>query len=563
MADLDGDSAAAICNDDGGGAPDPGTAGAPSDARYWVGAAHAGLSAEHNLGALATGLVINTAGVPSIAAAGTDYVAPSVQIIAGAGLTGGGTLAADRTLNVVAADVTITVNADSIQVGEIANANVAAAAAIAHTKLANLAGLSVLGRSAGTSGAMAAITAGQNGHVLQMSGGTLSFGFITGTTSLITNSVGNAQLRQSAALSVVGNSTNATANVADILAGTDGFVLRRSGTALGFGLLVDANIDAAAAIAHSKLAAAAGASVLGRSASSSGALAPILSGANGQVLIRIGGAVNFGQLTSGSAAGTTTDGFVLTLSGGVPTWLAGGGGTIDGSGAATRVAIWSDADTLTSDAAFTFASNTLTVSASSSGATVSGLVANTSNTAGSKALHSVQVAGSTADDAYYQAGISGGNTFAFGVDNSVTGDPFVLAAGTAGSATLGTNNIMVAVADNATGVTLQTISGTGAKLTLQDATARLQNGSNNYFHADTTFAAVVAGGSYRLRFESAGLNLLGQSAGSYGGGQGVVFVANRTTAPSSDPTGGGILYVESGALKYRGSSGTVTTIAVA
>jgi hypothetical protein len=41
---------------------------------------------------------------------------------------------------------------------------------------------------------------------------------------------------------------------------------------------------------------------------------------------------------------------------------------------------------------------------------------------------------------------------------------------------------------------------------------------------------------------------------------GSMFVANSTTVPSSDPTGGGYLYVEAGALKYRGSSGTVTTI---
>lgn len=35
------------------------------------------------------------------------------------------------------------------------------------------------------------------------------------------------------------------------------------------------------------------------------------------------------------------------------------------------------------------------------------------------------------------------------------------------------------------------------------------------------------------------------------------------TAPTSSPAGMGQLYVESGALKYRGSSGTVTTIAAA
>lgn len=47
---------------------------------------------------------------------------------------------------------------------------------------------------------------------------------------------------------------------------------------------------------------------------------------------------------------------------------------------------------------------------------------------------------------------------------------------------------------------------------------------------------------------------------SAGGGVGIVFIANATTVPTTNPTGGGILYVESGALKYRGSSGTVTTL---
>ena len=33
----------------------------------------------------------------------------------------------------------------------------------------------------------------------------------------------------------------------------------------------------------------------------------------------------------------------------------------------------------------------------------------------------------------------------------------------------------------------------------------------------------------------------------------------NTTAPTANLAGGGILYVEAGALKYRGSSGTITT----
>lgn len=57
------------------------------------------------------------------AAPHSGHAATATQIIAGAGLTGGGTLAADRTLNVVAhADGSIVVAADSVQVGVISDA---------------------------------------------------------------------------------------------------------------------------------------------------------------------------------------------------------------------------------------------------------------------------------------------------------------------------------------------------------------------------------------------------------------------------------------------------------
>jgi len=66
----------------------------------------------------------------------------------------------------------------------------------------------------------------------------------------------------------------------------------------------------------------------------------------------------------------------------------------------------------------------------------------------------------------------------------------------------------------------------------------------------------------RAVFEATTFNTtLLASAGSYGSGSGVLFLGNATTAPTTNPTGGGILYVEAGALKFRGSSGTVTTIA--
>jgi hypothetical protein len=43
----------------------------------------------------------------------------------------------------------------------------------------------------------------------------------------------------------------------------------------------------------------------------------------------------------------------------------------------------------------------------------------------------------------------------------------------------------------------------------------------------------------------------------------VIAIANATVAPTESPTDGGILWVENGALKYRGSNGTVTVIAPA
>jgi hypothetical protein len=75
--------------------------------------------------------------------------------------------------------------------------------------------------------------------------------------------------------------------------------------------------------------------------------------------------------------------------------------------------------------------------------------------------------------------------------------------------------------------------------------------------ADGTVALLA-----EARATMANLSLL-TSTKSYGGGIGVVFIPNRNTAPTTNPTGGGVLYAEAGALKYRGSSGTVTTIAPA
>ncbi|WP_158778533.1 hypothetical protein [Streptomyces cellulosae] len=57
---------------------------------------------------------------------------------------------------------------------------------------------------------------------------------------------------------------------------------------------------------------------------------------------------------------------------------------------------------------------------------------------------------------------------------------------------------------------------------------------------------------------------LGSTSADLGGSSGVVIsIKNATTAPTTNPTGGGNLWVEAGALKYKGTSGTVTNFAPA
>ncbi len=140
-----------------------------------------------------------------------------------------------------------------------------------------------------------------------------------------------------------------------------------------------------------------------------------------------------------------------------------------------------------------------TIELSSSGATLQHVVNNTSNTASSEARYAVYVGGGTAADPYILFEISGVTNWAAGVDNS-DGDSFKISRNGAP----GTNDRLIIT--------------TGANV---------------------------------------GIN--GQS---FGGGAGVLFILNGT-APSSNPSGGGIVYVESGALKYRGSSGTITTLGAA
>ena len=129
---------------------------------------------------------------------------------------------------------------------------------------------STFARSDGTP----ATPAGGGGGIDELTGDvTAGPGSGSQVATIAANAVTDTKLRDSAALSVIGRSANSTGDPADIAAGTDGHVLRRSGTALGFGQVATGGITdlavttakiAADAVDNTKLANVATATFKGR-----------------------------------------------------------------------------------------------------------------------------------------------------------------------------------------------------------------------------------------------------------------------------------------------------------
>jgi hypothetical protein len=104
-------------------------------------------------------------------------------------------------------------------------------------------------------------------------------------------------------------------------------------------------------------------------------------------------------------------------------------------------------------------------------------------------------------------------------------------------------------------------SASTVPLTLKGASSQSVNLQEWQNSAGSTRAQVTLDGSILTSATlTTSQNLrVGGLAGN-GGGLGIIAINNATTVPTSNPTGGGVLYVDGGALKYRGTSGSAGTI---
>jgi hypothetical protein len=118
-------------------------------------------------------------------------------------------------------------------------------------------------------------------------------------------------------------------------------------------------------------------------------------------------------------------------------------------------------------------------------------------------------------------------------------------------------------------------SGLGVNAFLFGQVARASRGTTNwafgasssqtFFNATTELAFGTAGNlGTSIDITVNGIQLFQRTA-ALGGGVGVLGITNATTNPTTNPSGGGVLYSTNagGALTYRGPSGTTTTIAPA
>lgn len=190
----------------------------------------------------------------------------------------------------------------------------------------------------------------------------------------------------------------------------------------------------------------------------------------------------------------------------------------------------------------------------------------TTRSVGTKLVLFPAVAGAAVDIAI---GV-GGATMWFSMPTAVgaTGYFFKWYGGTTPVLTLRSDGVLDCVGSvRSTGATAVPSAGVGMELVFTGGVGyalSFDRGAGTYQPAilSGSTASLQASGTTMVQATGSGI-FFGNGTAAFGTGAGNVMAITNGTAPSTSPAGIGQLWVESGALKYRGSSGTVTTIAAA
>lgn len=261
----------------------------------------------------------------------------------------------------------------------------------------------------------------------------------------------------------------------------------------------------------------------------------------------------------------------------------GGGGSPGGNNKDVQ---FNDSSTFGGNDKFTFDKSTNILQLDDSSAT--GSTGGSSVSGGTSALNLITSDRSSASS--YSGGINmvaGHNTGGYGIGGSILiksgyttdsqGQPgnISLTAGNGSNQFFNGGSIFVTAGNNsATG-------GYGGNVTIKTGTGASGYGGSMQFTVQKGTSSVPGNMKFTINKASANAKgffqfnhfdvygtiqpniFIGTASATFGGGQGVIVIRNRGTAPSSNVTNAGILYVEAGALTFRGSGGTVTTIAPA